>query len=150
MLKTLDADGMFDPDTGLYTRDTFWRELNKVVAEAADRSTVLSLARFSFDGALDERASMDAARLTTRLIRNIDFACRDDNGALLIAFTQTDLRRAHVVARRIAGLIKNTMLVPQRGRDNVAANVTLATLKAGDTLDSLMSRVMDSRVVAAE
>jgi hypothetical protein len=150
MLKTLDADGMFDPDTGLYTRDTFWRELNKVVAEAADRSTVLSLARFSFDGALDERASMDAARLTTRLIRNIDFACRDDNGALLIAFTQTDLRSAHVVARRIAGLIKNTMLVPQRGRDNVAANVTLATLKAGDTLDSLMSRVMDSRVVAAE
>jgi GGDEF domain-containing protein len=150
MLKTLDADGMFDPDTGLYTRDTFWRELNKVMAEAADRSTALSLARFSFDGALDERASMDAARLTTRLIRNIDFACRDDNGALLIAFTQTDLRRAHVVARRIAGLIKNTMLVPQRGRDNVAANVTLATLKAGDTLDSLMSRVMDSRVVAAE
>jgi hypothetical protein len=40
--------------------------------------------------------------------------------------------------------------VPRRGRDNVAANVTLATLKAGDTLDSLMARVMDSRVVAAE
>lgn len=42
------------------------------------------------------------------------------------------------------------MLVPQRGRDNVAANVTLATLKGGDTLDSLMSRVIHSRVVAAE
>ena len=24
MLKTLDTDGMFDPDTGLLTRDTFW------------------------------------------------------------------------------------------------------------------------------
>ena len=34
------------------------------------------------------------------------FGCRDDDGALLIAFTQTDLRSAHVVARRIAGLIK--------------------------------------------
>ena len=150
MLKSLDADGMFDPDTGLHTRDTFARELGKAAAEAGDRSQPLSLARFSFDGALDERASMDGARLVTRLIRNIDFACRDDDGSILIAFTQTDLRSAHVVARRIAGLIKNTMLVPRRGRDNVAANVTLATLKAGDTLDSLMARVMDSRVVAAE
>jgi len=42
------------------------------------------------------------------------------------------------------------MLVPQRGRYKVAADVTLATLKAGDTLDSLMLRVMGSRVVAAE
>jgi len=150
MLKTLDADGMFDPETGLHTRDTFWRELDKAAAEAGDRSQPLSLARFSFDGALDERASMDGARLVTRLIRNIDFGCRDDDGSILIAFTQTDLRSAHVVARRIAGLIKNTMLVPRRGRDNVAANVTLATLKAGDTLDSLMARVMGSRVVAAE
>jgi hypothetical protein len=150
MLKSLDADGMFDPDTGLHTRDTFARELGKAAAEAGDRSQPLSLARFSFDGALDERASMDGARLVTRLIRNIDFGCRDDDGSILIAFTQTDLRSAHVVARRIAGLIKNTMLVPRRGRDTVAANVTLATLKAGDTLDSLMARVMDSRVVAAE
>src|SRR5664279_3524174 len=150
MLKSLDADGIFDPDTGLHTRDTFARELGKAAAEAGDRSQPLSLARFSFDGALDERASMDGARLVTRLIRNIDFGCRDDDGSILIAFTQTDLRSAHVVARRIAGLIKNTMLVPRRGRDTVAANVTLATLKAGDTLDSLMARVMDSRVVAAE
>jgi GGDEF domain-containing protein len=150
MLKSLDAGGMFDPQTGLHTRDTFWREFGKAIAEAADRSTPLSLARFSFDGELDERAVTDAARLLTRLIRNIDFACRDDDGALLIAYTQTDLRSAHVVARRIAGLIKNIMLVPQRGQDAVAANVTLATWKAGDTLDSLMARVLDSRIVAAE
>ncbi len=150
MLKSLDTGGMFDPDTGLHTRDTFGQELGKAMVEAADRSAALSLARFSFDDTLDARASMDAARLLTRLIRNIDFGCRDDDGALLIAFTQTDLRSAHVVARRIAGLIKNTMLVPLRGRDTVAANVTLATLKAGDTLDSLMARVMGNRVVAAE
>ncbi len=150
MLKTLDADGMFDPESGLHTRDTFWRELDNAMAEASDRSTPLSLARFSFDVTLDKRASMDAARLLTRLIRNIDFGCRDDDGTLLIAFTQTDLRSAHVVARRIAGMIKSTMLVPWRGRDTVAAHVTLATLKAGDTLDSLMARVMGGRAVAAE
>ena len=150
MLKSLDADGMFDPESGLHTRDTFGQELAKAIAEAADRSTPLSLARFSFHGALDQRAGMDAARLLTRLIRNIDFGCRDDDGALLIAFTQTDLRSAHVVARRIAGLIKNTMLVQLRGRDTLAAHVTLATLKAGDTLDSLLARVTGTPAVAAE
>ncbi len=150
MLKSLDADGMFDPETGLLTRESFWHELDKAMAEAGDRSQALSLARFSFDGPLDERAGKDGARLLTRLIRNIDFACRDEDGAILIAFTQTDLRSAHVVARRIAGALKNTMLAPQRGHDKIAANVTLATLKAGDTLDSLMLRVMGSRVVAAE
>ncbi len=55
MLKSLDADGMFDPDTGLLTRDSFWQELAKAVAEAADRSQALSIARYSFDGALHER-----------------------------------------------------------------------------------------------
>jgi hypothetical protein len=150
MLKSLDADGMFDPDTGLLTRDSFWRDLSKAVAEASDRSQPLSLARYSFDGPLDPRAGMDGARLVTRLIRNIDFACRDDDGAILVAFTQTDLRSAHVVARRIAGTLKNAMLVPHRAHDRITANVTLATLKAGDTLVSLMQRVMGSRMVAAE
>ena len=150
MLKSLDADGMFDPETGLHTRDTFGQELGKAMAEASDRSTALSLARFSFNGALDQRAATDSARLLTRLIRNIDFGCREDDGSLLIAFTQTDLRSAHVVARRIAGLIKNTMLVQLRGRDMLAANLTLATLKAGDTPDSLMARVMGTPAVAAE
>lgn len=150
MLKTLDTNGMFDPDTGLLTRDTFAHELDKAVIEAADRGTALSLGRFSFDGLLDARASKDGARLVTRLIRNIDFGCRDDDGSLLIAFTQTDLRNAHVVARRIAGVIKNIMLMPQRAGNKVVANVTLATLKAGDTFDSLMLRVMGSQAVAAE
>ena len=65
---------------------------------------------------------MDGARLLTRLIRNIDFACRDDDGALLIAFTQTDLRSAHVIARRIAGALKNALLAPTGGHAKIAAN----------------------------
>ena len=86
----------------------------------------------------------------TRLIRNIDFATRDEEGAILVAFTQTDLRSTHVIARRIAGTLKSTMLTPQRTDAQLTANVTLATLKAGDTLDTLMMRVMGSRMVAAE
>ena len=149
MLKSLDADGMFDPDTGLLTGEAFWHELAAAIADAADRSLALSIARISFEGGLDERASLEAARLVTRLIRNIDFATREDDGGMLIVFTQTDLRSAHVVARRIAGALKN-LLVPAGPSEGAAVHLTLATLKAGDTLDSLVMRVMGSRVVAAE
>ncbi|HKS86749.1 MAG TPA: GGDEF domain-containing protein [Pseudolabrys sp.] len=149
MLKALDTEGMFDPETSLLTRDSFWRDLSKVVAESADRSMPLSVARFSFATHLDTRASLDAARLMSRLIRNIDFATRDEEGGILVAFTQTDLRSTHTIARRIAGSLKSTMLARQ-SEDALAANVTLATLKAGDTLDTLMMRVVGRRTVAAE
>jgi hypothetical protein len=84
------------------------------------------------------------------LIRAIDFATREQDGAILIAFTQTDLRSAHVVARRIAGLWKTAMLRPLRAHAKVTANVTLATLKACDTPEGLFHRVLGSRMVAAE
>jgi PleD family two-component response regulator len=150
MLKSLDAEGVFDPQTSLLTRNSFWGDLRTVIAEAADRSMPLSLARFSFGGSLDERTSLDAARLMSRLIRNIDFATRDEEGAILVAFTQTDLRSTHVIARRIAGTLKSMILSPLRRDAPLAVNVTLATLKAGDTLDTLMMRVVGSRMVAAE
>lgn len=150
MLKSLDTEGMFDPETGLLTRESFRRDLSEVMVEASDRSMPLSVARFSFDGATDECTGLDAARLMTRLIRNIDFATRDEDGAILVAFTQTDLRSTHVIVRRIAGTLKDTMLTPRRTAEPLTANVTLATLKAGDTLDTLMMRVMGSRMVAAQ
>jgi hypothetical protein len=149
MLKSLDTDGIFDPQSGLLTRDSFWHDLKIAIGEAADRSMPLSVARFSFGKKLDERASLDAARLMSRLIRNIDFATRDGEGAILVAFTQTDLRNTHVTVRRLAASLKRMILAPQ-GEEPPAANVTLATLKAGDTLDTLMMRVVGSRMVAAE
>ena len=81
-------------------------------------------------------------------MRETDFATCDDDGAILIVFTHSDLRASHVVARRIAAALKNAM--SGGARDSVTANVTLATLKADDTIDSLMQRVMGSRMVAAE
>jgi hypothetical protein len=150
MLKSLDAEGVFDPDSGLLARDSFWRDLNEVVVEACESSLPLSLARFSFNAEADERASLDAARLMTRLIRNIDFATRDEDGTILVAFTQTDLRSAHVIARRIASTLKNTMLTPRRSGEALTTNVTLATLKAGDTPSTLMMRLAGGRMVAAE
>ncbi len=150
ILKSLDAEGIFDPHTGLLVPEAFLRDLDKTIAEASDRSQALSIARFSFDGPVDERAARDGARLVTKLIRDIDFATREDDGSILIAFTQTDLRSAHVVVRRIAGALRNHMRAVDRPHEKITANVTLATVKAGDNLASLMTRVMGSQVVAAE
>ncbi len=149
MLKSLDTEGIFDPETGLLTRASFWRDLKNVVAELTDRSLPLSVARFSF-AKTDTWTSLDAARLMTRLIRSIDFATRDEDGDILAVFTQTDLRDTHVIARRIAGLLRSGMLRPRSASETPSAHVTLATLKAGDTLDTLMLRVAGGRMVAAE
>jgi len=37
MLKSLDTDGVFDPQSGLLTRDSFWHDLKIAINEAADR-----------------------------------------------------------------------------------------------------------------
>ncbi len=150
MLASLDAGGTVDPQTGLLTHDAFWRDLNKAMAEAVDRSLPLALARFAFEGAYEQRAGLDGARLLARLIRNIDFATRDDDGAIVVALTQTDLRHAHVVVRRLAGTLRNHMRPADNPQQPITANVTLATRKTGDSLDSLMMRVMGDQVVAAE
>ena len=150
MLRSLDTEGLFDPDSGLLSRTSFWRDLGKVAAEAADRSLPLSVGRFALQGGSNARTGLDAARLMARLIRNIDFATRDEEGTILVAFTQTDLRTAHVIARRLAGALKTTLNTSARADEPLTANVTLATLKAGDTLDTLMMRVLGGRMVAAE
>ncbi len=141
MLKSLDAKGMIDPDTGLLAQDAFWRDLNRAVDDAEKRGVGLSIARFSFD-ATDRRLSLDAARLVARLMRQVDFACREADSSIFAVFTETDLRAAHVVARRIASVLKNTMLLPDRKRSGIETAVTLATLKPTDSVDSLIARVV--------
>ncbi len=149
-LKSLETEGVIDPDTGLLERTAFWRDLDRAVQEAEDRGGALSIARFSFEGITERRAYIDAARLFSRLVRNIDFACREQDGAILAAFTETDLRSAHVVARRIASVLKHTMLSPNRDRRTIKPTITLATLKSSDNLSTLVARVGTYPKVAAE
>jgi GGDEF domain-containing protein len=141
MLKSLDAKGMIDPDTGLLGHEVFWRDLNRAVDDAERRGVGLSIARFSFERG-DRRTSLDAARLLSRLMRQVDFACRDTDDSIFAVFTETDLRAAHVIARRIASVIKHTMLEPDRKRSGVETAVTLATLKPSDDVRSLLARVV--------
>jgi GGDEF domain-containing protein len=140
MLKSVESDGTVDPETGLLSREAFWRDLDLAVHEAEDGGSALSVARFSFDD-LDRRGSIDAARLFSRLVRNVDFACREQDGTIIAAFTETDLRSAHVVARRLASVLKHTILSTGGDRDAIKPTVTLATLKPTDNLSTLVARV---------
>jgi hypothetical protein len=140
MLKSLDAKGMLDPDTGLLANGAFWRDLNRAVDDAEKRGVGLSIARFSFERS-DRRISLDAARLVSRLMRRVDFACREADDSIFAVFTETDLRAAHVIARRIAAVLKHTMLAPDRKRSGIETAVTLATLKPTDNVDSLIARI---------
>ncbi len=148
MLKSLDAKGMIDPDTGLLAHAAFWRDLNRAVDDAEKRGVGLSIARFSFERR-DRRSALDAARLVGRLMRQVDFACREADDSIFAVFTETDLRAAHVIARRIASVLKHTMLAPDAKPRGVDTTVTLATLKPSDTTDSLVARVTDGTTPTA-
>ena len=145
MLKSLDAKGMLDPDTGLLAHDAFWRDLNRAVDDAEKRGVGLSIARFSFHGN-DQRLSLDAARLLGRLMRQVDFACREADNSIFAVFTETDLRAAHIVARRLASVLKNTMLTPDAKKGGIDTAVTLATLKPTDSINSLIARIVGEAV----
>jgi hypothetical protein len=148
MLKTLDAKGLIDPDSGLMTADAFRRELDRAVSEAARNGAALCIARFAF-AADERRAGLDAARLIGGLIRNIDFACREPDGAIMVVFTETELRSANIIARRIAATLKSTMVMSADAARRPQPAITLATLKATDTPHTLVMRVGGHVVAAA-
>jgi hypothetical protein len=150
VLKSLEAEGVIDPDTGLLKAAAFWRDLERAVQATEQTGKALSVARFTFEGASDHRAQLDAARLFSRLLRTVDFACRELDGSILAAFTETDLRSVHVVARRIASVLMRTMVSSDRGRHAIKPTITLAALKPSDNLSTLVARIGASSQVAAE
>ena len=149
-LKSLESEGAIDPDTGLCAAQAFWRDLGRAVQESEETGGALSVARFTFEGVTDRRAYVDAARLFSRLVRSIDFACREQDGSILAAFTKTDLRSAHLVARRIASVLRRTMLSPGRDRRAIMPTITLAARKPTDDISTLVARLGGHPKVAAE
>ncbi len=151
LLGSIEHKGMIDARTGLLNADAFGRALELSIEDANERRATFSLARFAFDEPLDRRTGMDAARLVSRLVRDTDFACRQerghDDGAILFVFGDTGLRDAHVAARRLASVLKHTMLRPG-DRSGVSPSVTLATLKPGDTALGLLARIAPQPVAA--
>ena len=149
MAASLDQKGLLDPHSGLTAPAAFMRELARAIADAEARGTGLALARFTLDAAPDSRASLDAARIAGRLIRASDLACRDEDGTILVAFTETELAIAHVVARRIAAVLKHTT-VAGGDRTGLSPTVALVSRHRGDTAAGLVARTCEARLVAAE
>src|SRR5258708_32771531 len=92
---------------------------------------------------------MDAARLLSRLVRNFDLACRQDDGSILFAFGDTELRDAHVAARRLASVLKHTMLRADRDRPGISPPVTPATLRPPDPMQTLLAPPPPNPVAAS-
>jgi GGDEF domain-containing protein len=149
-LKALESEGAIDPNTGLFAAQAFCRNLERAVRESEKKNSALSVARFTFEGLVDRRAHVDAARLFSRLVRNTDFACQEQDGSILAAFTKTDLRSAHLLARRIGGVLRQTMLSPGGDRRAIKPTITLAALKPRDDLGTLVARLGAHTKVAAE
>jgi len=150
-IAALDSRGTIDPQTGLYTITAFARDMPRVVADAKARRVPMSIARFAFPAGLGWRFRIDAARLTGRLLRPIDFACQTDDGSIVMVFAEAAPRNAHVIARKIASAMRQTMLDWENadgGQRGIDPMVTLAFLKLTDTAESLLERVSDPVAVS--
>jgi hypothetical protein len=140
-LKSIDVGGLLDPRTGLLTNEAFNRDFETAVTETQTRGAGLSVVRITFaHGSTSERMRLDAARILSRLMRRMDFATLDDNGAIYVVFAETDLRNAHAIGRRLASVLKHTMHGTKRDQ-RLDPQVTVAALMPGDTASAIMARL---------
>jgi hypothetical protein len=140
-LRAIDAGGLLDPQTGLLTLAAFDRDFATAVRQTLSDGGGLSVARFAFDPA-NPRARADGARLLSRLMRQMDFGAVCEDGSALVVFAETDLRTAHVIARRLSSVIRHTAH-DNRGTRRNEPTVTVATLQPSDTAQSLLGRLAD-------
>jgi hypothetical protein len=140
-LRSIDAGGLLDPLTGLLTPSAFDRDFATAVRQTLTNGGGLSVARFAFDPA-HSRAQLDGARLLSRLMRQMDFGALREDGSALVVFAETDLRTAHVIARRLFSVMRHTAYDNRDMRRNEPA-VSVATLLPEDTVQSLLARLND-------
>jgi len=145
-LRSIDANGLIDARTGLLTRTAFERDFATAVYQSQSRGGGLSVARFAFDPA-HPRAQFDGARIISRLMRQSDFGVAQEDGSVLVVFAETDLRNAHMIARRLSAVMRQT----SHGKRDTRAEpvITAATLMPKDSAKSLVARLCDDAHRAA-
>ena len=146
MLRSIDAEGLLDARSGLLTSAAFHRDLAAAVYQTLSRGGGLSVARFAFDPA-DARAQLDGARILSRLMRQMDFGAVQEDGSVIAAFAETDLRTAHMIARRLSSVMRHTTRGKRGPRFEPV--VTLATMLPTDSAKSLLARLDDEARRAA-
>jgi hypothetical protein len=137
-LRAIDAEGLIDARTGLLTAAAFDRDFATSVYQTQERGGGLSVARFAFDPA-HPRAQFDGARIIGRLMRQMDFGAVFNDGSVIVAFAETDLKNAYAIARRLSSVMRHT----SHGKRDARAEpiVSVATLKPNDTAKSLLARL---------
>jgi hypothetical protein len=145
-LRSIDGGGLLDPRTGLLTPTAFNRDFATAIYQTQLRGGGLSVARFAFDPA-HRRAQLDGARILSRLMRQMDFGALQEDNSVIVAFAETDLRTAHMIARRLSSVMRHT----SDGKRNTRSEpvVTLATLLPSDSAKSLLARLNDQAHRAA-
>jgi hypothetical protein len=145
-LRSIDAGGLLDPRTGLLTPTAFARDFATAVYQTLSQGGALTVARFAFDAA-HPRAQLDGARIIGRLMRQMDFGAAQEDGSVVVAFAETDLRTAHAIARRLSSVMRHT----SHGKRDSRAEpvVTLATMLPQDSARSLLARLTEQSRRAA-
>lgn len=145
-LKAIDAEGLIDARTGLLTPEAFDRDFASAIYQTQQRGGGLSVARFAFDPQ-HPRAQFDGARIISRLMRQMDFGAALEDGSVVVAFAECDLKTAHVIARRLSSVMRHTSHGKREAR--AEPTVTVATLLPNDSVKSLSSRLEDGAQRAA-
>lgn len=137
-LRAIDAEGLLDPQTGLLIKATFDSDFVNAVQQTLAGGGGLSVARFAFEGD-NSRAQLDGARIISRLMRQMDFGTVENDGSVVVAFIDTDLRNAHGIARRLSAVMRHTASGKRAARTE--PEVTVATLMPQDSPQSLLARL---------
>lgn len=137
-LRSIDAGGWLDPRSGLLTPEAFGRDFTNAVEQTLSRGGGLSVARFAFDPR-NPRAQLDAARILSRLMRQMDFGAAQKDGSVIVVFAETDFRTAHMIARRLSAVMRHTSNGKREPRSEPVVSVD--SLSPSDTAKTLLSRI---------
>ena len=142
-LRSIDAEGLIDARTGLLTPAAFERDFASAVYQTQQRGGGLSVARFAFDPAASPRPVRRRAHHQPADAAD-GFRRRFDDGSVVVAFAETDLKTAHTIARRLSSVMRHT----SHGKRDTRAEptVTVATLESKDSAKSLLARLAKRRI----
>ena len=89
----------------------------------------------------------NGARILSRLMRQMDFGAAQEDASVIVVFAETDLRTAHMIARRLTSVIRQTSHGKRDPRSEPL--VTVASLLPSDSAKSLLARLYDEARRAA-
>ena len=79
-------------------------------------------------------------------MRQMDFGAAQDDGSVIVVFAETDLRNAHMIARRLSSVMRHTS---HGKRDTRAGTLVTSRPLPSDSAKSLLARLYDEARRAA-